>query len=258
MRYLLCTRFLLIVCWLLFSFLGTTQITVSLPNITAKKSDIINIPIRVKNFKDVITLQFSLKWDETVLKPLSVNDLNLPYLRSDNFGLKTNRMTFGWLDESLKGQTIADGTVIFTVRFEIIGALDASTDIEFFNQPTIIEATGLKSATLRVYTENAVLKVGQITAAGDEILAQIPVLTTPNPFADWMMLRFSMQSREHVTLRIFDALGALVLYTANFFPEGQQEFRIYGDQLPVTGVYYYQIATDSQARACGKFVFFKH
>jgi Cohesin domain len=258
MRYLL-KGFLLIVCYLLLPFAGAAQVTVSLPTVTAKKADFINIPIRVKGFKEIVTLQFSLKWDETVLKPVSINDLNLPSLRPDNFGTKPSRISFGWLDESLKGQTVPDGTTIFTVRFEVIGALDATTNIEFFNQPTIIEATGLKSSTLKVYTENGTLKVGQITATRDNLITeQILVLTTPNPFADWTTLHFSMQSREHVTLRVFDALGALILHTSDFFPEGPQEFRITCDQLPVAGVYYYQIATDSRARARGKFVFFKH
>ncbi len=97
--------------------------------------DTVSFQVTVENFVDIWGLQFSVNWDETVLKWISVSNLNpalnldatsfIGYVGTQNGILRflDGDGSFGWPD-------LADGDTLFTINFVVLD-LNATTDIAF-------------------------------------------------------------------------------------------------------------------------------
>ena len=101
------------------------------------------IPVAVKDFDGIASMQFSLAWDPTVLRFTGVGDaFGLPDLSGSSFnvdGTANGQIAVAWFDNAAQGVTLADGTVLFDMCFEVIGADGATTTIAFTDTPTTRE-----------------------------------------------------------------------------------------------------------------------
>ena len=76
----------------------------------------------------------------------STDNFGLPGLTAGQFGTQgTNngQLTFAWIDNSSQGVTLLDGSTVFDVCFEVIGAGGSSTGITIDNTPTPIGITSV-------------------------------------------------------------------------------------------------------------------
>ena len=116
---------------------------INIGDITGDAGTSVCIPITVKDFDGIASMQFSLAWDPTVLQFTGVGEsFGLPDLNANSFnvdGTTTGQLAVAWFDQAAQGITLADGTVIFEVCFDIIGAEGASTNITFTDVPTTRE-----------------------------------------------------------------------------------------------------------------------
>ncbi len=136
----------LLVAGLLLSsaHLTAQSVTFTVGNATGSQGQQVCLPIRVSNFNQVAGLQFSLSYDPSVLQYVSVQNLGLPGLQSNdsNFGfpgagnVPLGRMSVLWLDNTFAGVSLADGSIIFEVCFNVISNSVASTMVSFSNTPT--------------------------------------------------------------------------------------------------------------------------
>jgi hypothetical protein len=99
-----------------------TPISLVINNITDTCNKTIDIPIKVSNYNDLVSLQFSLSWDPAKLNFASISNYGdaSMQLGSSNFGLtniNNGVLTFLWNDASLNGISLSDSTVLFNVRF---------------------------------------------------------------------------------------------------------------------------------------------
>ena len=98
------------------------------------------IPLTVGNFANLISAQFSVNWDPTILSISGVQGFNpmVPDLNAGNFGwqnfpspngIAAGVMTFSWSDNTFAGVTLPDDAIFFEICFDVIGQLDdAITD----------------------------------------------------------------------------------------------------------------------------------
>ena len=98
------------------------------------------IPIKAINFRNVMSMQGSIRWDSTVLNLDSafINN-NIPFF--DSLKIDTNvNLTKSFISYVLvnanSNYTAQDSTTIFTLRFKIINKSKISTPIYFSNNPT--------------------------------------------------------------------------------------------------------------------------
>ncbi len=114
----------------------------ALVNVTPTQSpagSTVCIPVVVNDFTDITSLQFSLDWDPTVLQFTEVANLSLDQLTAGNFNVDqagNGSIALAWLDNTTAGVTLADGTTIFDLCFEVIGATGTTTTIAFTDTPT--------------------------------------------------------------------------------------------------------------------------
>ena len=101
------------------------------------------IPVSVKDFTGIASMQFSLAWDPTVLQFTGVGStFGLPDLSAASFnvdGTANGQLALAWFDQAAQGVTLADGTELFEMCFDVIGADEATTTISFTDVPTTRE-----------------------------------------------------------------------------------------------------------------------
>ncbi len=155
---------------------GGTDLTVIAGADTAACGDQLVIPITAQNFTALGSLQFSLKWNNQLLRLDSVGGFNPTLLltaSSFNLAQATNgRLAFNWTTTSpLAGTTLPNDAVLFRVFLAVRGGQNGNSVLEFDDQPAIREAFKARPLTeIKLVTIN-----GQIVLQDK----QPPTLTCP-------------------------------------------------------------------------------
>lgn len=84
--------------------------------------DDITINLIAKRFPDIISFQFALVWDPTILSYQSVDNFGLTDLNEESFGTRDiqeeGSLRVVWLDNSFTGITLEDGAILFSIHFK--------------------------------------------------------------------------------------------------------------------------------------------
>ena len=132
------------------------------------------VPVRVRNFVDLIGLQGTVEWDISVASFDTILNLGLPNLGLSNFGLGqtgSGRLTFSWDDPTFNGVTVADSTVIFAIRYDVVGGPGSVTPVAFVSQPTPLEVTDKGFQTLGFDTVPGQIEVPIVNCAVTDLAA---------------------------------------------------------------------------------------
>jgi hypothetical protein len=95
--------------------------------------------VTASGFRQVTSAQFSLVWDPTVLRYVGTGSYGLTGLGAGCFGTgltASGKLGFAWYDPEADGVTLADGTVLFTVSFEVIGKVGRVSAVALAGAPT--------------------------------------------------------------------------------------------------------------------------
>lgn len=109
---------------------------------TVSKGDTFCLDLQVRDFTNILSMQYSMNWDPKVVKFLKLDGFNLKDLSPNNFGLhRTAQGNIGtsWFDYAVQGISIPDGTAIYKVCFQALGEPGAKAQVIFSSEPVIIE-----------------------------------------------------------------------------------------------------------------------
>lgn len=118
-------------------------LTISSAAASGGHGEIVTIPITVKDFDDILTLQGSLQWNPDIVSFVEVTDFGLPGLQTSSFGLAntaSGSLAFSWDDLNGEGEALPQDAVLFKVKFELIGLPGTESDLILSNSPVPIEA----------------------------------------------------------------------------------------------------------------------
>ncbi|MFZ2897586.1 MAG: cohesin domain-containing protein [Saprospiraceae bacterium] len=121
---------------------GKQELMFVLADQTVSKGDTLCVDVQVRDFTNILSMQYSMNWDPKVLKFLQLGGINLKDLSQNNFGLnRTAQGSIGtsWFDYAVQGISIPDGTVIYKVCYQAVGEAGTKTEVVFSNEPVIIE-----------------------------------------------------------------------------------------------------------------------
>ena len=113
--------------------------------------------VTTANFTNIIGMQFSISYNPSMLQLTSVTNIGLAGMTlGANFGLpipggagmtSPGTITLSWTDGDLSGETLANGSTLFTLCFNAL-ASTGSTTVMFSNTPTAIEITNVNLQTV--------------------------------------------------------------------------------------------------------------
>ncbi len=102
------------------------------------------ISCRVRNFTNILSIQGSINFNPLVASFNSFEQFGLQDLNTSNFGSSQSSMgvlTYSWFNSLLTGVTLPNDSIIFKIRFNLIGTPGSSSSVSFSNTPTDLEVT---------------------------------------------------------------------------------------------------------------------
>lgn len=122
--------------------LQPTTVSVWADTVTTWHDADIILPIRARDFKNLISAQFTLDWSPAIISFDGIDHFGLDGMDSSSFGFSntsTGQLTFAWLSPDLLPRSLTDSSILFSLKFHVAGTTNQSTDVRFIQNPTTIE-----------------------------------------------------------------------------------------------------------------------
>lgn len=148
---------------------GQQPVQFYIENIQTTPNTIIDVPVKIRNFQEVSSFQFTIKWDIASLQFLNSEGYNLSQLNNNNFGtafLEEGLLTVLWSGSSTSTISIVDEETIFILKFKVIGRTNSSR-IEFTNSPVdqlVIRVDNLDILAIETTFENGLVSINTCEA----------------------------------------------------------------------------------------------
>ena len=128
--------------------------TLSAPVDSAGPGDTLCVSVRADQFTDLVSLQFTVSWDSSVLQFVNTANFNPTLgLNVTNFGTNAasqGAVTFSWDDVLVTGVSVPNGSALFDLCFVLVGSLGDSSSLCFTDVPTSREAVRLVGGSFNV------------------------------------------------------------------------------------------------------------
>ena len=139
---------------------GGNGIVLSSNSVSGDNGDNICIPVLVDNFADVQSAQGSMMWDPAVLSFTGTQNNNLPGNAFGEGSINQGMLAFNWFDNSgVTPVTLANGSSLFEVCFDIIGAAGSSTTFKFTDDPSMLAFSDSNDQEIDFSTTSSTISV---------------------------------------------------------------------------------------------------
>lgn len=180
------------------------------------------VKITAQGFKNIVTAQWSHKWDPAVLQFKEIRNFNLPQASGGDLNFATNRisegiLTFSWnTTDFANGTTLNDNSVLYEICFTAIGQNGKFSLVEFSNSPRAIEISDLNGIITPNLTSGRVnigqstggdgftINIGEAsTSMGEEICIPVTVTGWKNLTSVQHSINWNPQQLEFVDIKNF-------------------------------------------------------
>ena len=138
------------------------SVTLIMKNHDAAPSTQVTVPVKVKDFLNIISVQGTIQFDQSITTFVSVQDFGLPGMNASSFGTSqtgNGKLTFSWFDASLVGVSLPDSAIIFSIKLNVIGSIGQVSILSFVNAPTIMEVVNNTFATETLVLQDGAVNV---------------------------------------------------------------------------------------------------
>lgn len=128
-------------------------LTLGLSSLRVKSGSPACLDVQVADFTQLLSMQYSVKWDPTLLQYESIQNFQLGGLGPEDFGAHRAAegiLTSVWIDENLQGVTLPDGATVYQLCFQVTGAAGQSAEVQLSDGPTPFEAVNLKEEVVDI------------------------------------------------------------------------------------------------------------
>jgi hypothetical protein len=109
----------------------------------------VTIRFRTEGFWEITQGMGTIQWDPHVADYVSAGDFGIPELNEGTFSrIPEGMLTFDWNSTSSLGNTLADGTVLFSLNFGVRGAPGDTTSVDFTNAWTALHFESAENINL--------------------------------------------------------------------------------------------------------------
>ncbi|MES2627847.1 MAG: T9SS type A sorting domain-containing protein [Bacteroidota bacterium] len=201
--------------------------------VTANRNTTVEVPVIAGLFENVAGYQFALGWDPAALEYLGVRGVKHNLLTGESW-LNDGKLMVSWLDEAGKNSSRSVGDTLFTLKFQVIGAVGTSSNISFIDHFTPMAAYDQEAAAREV---NAVGGGVSVTTGITDLGNGYGIgNATPNPFLTATAISFNLPKQQDVTFTVYNALGQVSSQTINYL-SGINNWMLSAPEAMPAGVY---------------------
>ncbi|GHM99544.1 hypothetical protein WSM22_10340 [Cytophagales bacterium WSM2-2] len=173
-------------------------------------SNIIEIPIRVRDFNNISAYQFTVSWDMNKLEYIDVLSKNT----EGSFGTKNTQngiLTTVWDDLNGQSKSLNSNDNLFVIQFRKIDETAGYKDIDITGRATSIAVYDKDLKTVPYHVE-----------WGEEHLAEFELYQNyPNSFSKKTEISFNLPQSGKVRFEIMDELGRVIRVIESTYPAGK-------------------------------------
>ena len=234
-----------------FFFVATlaAQVTLSLPTVSVKAGDNVVLYPRLTTKDSLSTLQFTLRWDPTVLQFVSADSLLLPTVYGfDYFGTTdaaNGFLRFAWVTPNKPFYTTVDSAKLFRLIFKTAN-VNAKSTIAVVDSPVRYQAVNPSLNKLNVTHNDGQVTVMKTTGINDLSTAENFKLFTifPNPFSSIITVPYYIGSAGTLRLEVFGVAGEKIFSEEKHVITGYEKQNISLEGKP-TGIYFLRACQDN-------------
>lgn len=133
------------------SLVAQQSVTFAVGTTSGEVGETVCVPVTVADFQGLLSMQYTIQWDQRYLEFSGVQDFGLPWLSESNFGTQLSKdglLTVVWIDNSLQGVTRADGQPVYQLCFKIKGGRGQAAFIGLTEKPTPFEVVNRQEKVL--------------------------------------------------------------------------------------------------------------
>lgn len=148
-------------------------VVLNMGSATGFPGDVLCVDVTVDNFTGILGAQFTIEYDPGVIDLTSIQNFNpnLPGLGIGNFNSLPGEIVFSWNDFNPAGSSVPDGSVLFTLCYQIVGSIGDCSPVQFSSVPVVIEIITPSGLT------DVILNNGQICVSDD--IPDVTISATP-------------------------------------------------------------------------------
>jgi len=198
--------------------------------VKANNEQIIRIPVIVKNFRDLLGMQYTINFNPAVLKWVGT------YNNILNFDMGTNhaeegKLSFLWVDTKNEVKTLDDGTVIFELLFEKTGdCINEQLDLDG-------SVTSVVAYDKDYQSHNVVFKPSVINSLDTKDIWTV----APNPTTEGVIhVQMNLRVKKTVVFRLSDITGRLLMVKQVECVKGNNNITLKEERNIPSGTYYLQ------------------
>ncbi|HMJ90324.1 MAG TPA: BACON domain-containing carbohydrate-binding protein [Candidatus Acidoferrum sp.] len=123
--------------------LSTPVVAFAISNATGMPGTSVVVHVTANGFRRVTSVQGTFTWNPSVIRFAGTTQFGVAGFSANNFGTNqagAGSLTFSWHDPSATTATLDDGSTIFALRFDVIGALGSSSLVQLGDSITLREA----------------------------------------------------------------------------------------------------------------------
>jgi hypothetical protein len=190
------------------------------------KGDLIEVPVYAKDMNKLDGFQMTLKHEGLMYTGVNSESFKL---NDDHIGIHDDQLTFSW-----NGDVSNVDDVLFYIGF--IAQTDGSLKNALEVNSSITKA--------QAYTDGKILDV---TLEFNDVLSdQFEVFQNdPNPFSETSTIKFKVPVQSDLEISIFDVNGKVIKTHRGNYSKGTHSLIMNRDELPVSGVIFYQLKAGS-------------
>lgn len=214
---------------------------------TVDSGNIFTADVKVTGFTDIVGVQYTITWDSEALRFDGLENMSLDLDAVADFGTNNTpegRLTFVWYDDDLSGESLADSSIFFSIRFEAIGAPVTTDTIAFASlMPTVIEVTDVLGQTVDAAFINGVITIVSPTGTSYTSAPHLARVTScfPNPFQEETQIQLLLHQSVEAGIVLQNAQGQVVHQERRVLPQGAHTLRFDKQVFPSAGTYFVQI-----------------
>ena len=191
----------------------------------------ITIPIRVKNFKEMLAIQFTISFNASVLQWLGLGNNPLGIETGINHAGEGN-ISFLWVDPKNEIKTLEDGSVIFELVFRTIQPISNEL-LDLNGRITAIAAYDKDENLHGIVMNSSLINNSEITKESWSVV--------PNPTSDGLIqVQMTLKNNKTLVFRLTDYTGKLLMVKEADGKKGYNSFCLRQQIHLTTGTYYLQ------------------